>query len=379
MSPEADAVAVDGHPQWLDAATAATPCAVFDFEGLEGRLRRCVAAAADRGVVLAYSIKTNPMPAVLARVQAAGLAAEAISGAEVAAALAAGFTPDQMVLGGVAKAWPTGTIPPGLMALLDDTIDGFLAGALPAAGHRHHCVRLRFPDVGSRLGFDASTKSQCQILATALRTAQVRGLSVGLATHEHAVPAADAPEWFAGIRSLLDGIDAVSPGILDVVECFDLGGGYDADCLDGMLRGPLGDAVLGHIRDRLPQCRTVVLEPGKSLVQAYGAVVGTVLARTALDEVCVDASMAELPWPMRQRPVSVWRAGRWDLLPPGTGRVAGRCTAETDVLATSVDVTGLASGDRLLFTEAGAYDWSMRSAFGTATVVESRNDANAPA
>lgn len=265
------------------------------------------------------------------------------------------------------------------MALLDDTIDGFLAGALPAAGHRHHCVRLRFPDVGSRLGFDASTADRCRDLAAALRAAHARGLSVGLATHQHYVPAAGAPEWFAAIRGLLDGLDAASPGILDIVECLDLGGGYDADCLDGMLRGPLGDVVLGHVRDRLPRCRTVVLEPGKSLVQAYGAVVGTVLARTAPDEVCVDASMAELPWPMRRRPVSVWRAGRWAPLSEGTGRVAGRCTAETDVLATSVDVTGLAPSDRLLFAEAGAYDWSMRTAFGTATVIAPRDAADGPA
>lgn len=80
--------------------------------------------------------------------------------------------------------------------------------------------------------------------------------------------------------------------------------------------------------------------------------------------------MAELPWPLQDRPVFVWRNGTWRRLGAGTGMVTGRCTAETDVLATSVDIAGLVNGDRLLFGEAGAYDWSMRNAFGTASVFE---------
>jgi len=369
MLPVPDSGTAQEDLRWPNVATSATPYAVFDLDGLAQRLRRRAAAAAQRGFVLAYSIKTNPMPAVLAQVRGAGMAVEAISGAEVTAASAAGFTPDQVVLGGVAKAWPTGNIPQGLLTLVDDTLDGFADGARPTSRHRHHCVRLRFPDVGSRLGFDASTADRCRALAEALRLAHARGLSVGLATHERDVTAAGASDWFTRIRGLLDGLEVASPGILDVIECLDLGGGYRADCLDGMLWGPLGGDVIGYVHDRLPQCRTVILEPGKSLVQAYGAVIGTVLARTAPDEVCVDASMAELPWPMRRRPVSVWRAGQWNPLPDGPGRVGGRCTAETDILATSVDITGLTPGDRLLFTEAGAYDWSMRNAFGTATVL----------
>ncbi|MQA64002.1 MAG: hypothetical protein GEU86_21625 [Actinophytocola sp.] len=295
----------------------------------------------------------------------------------MAVAIAAGFTPPQVVLGGVAKAWPTGTVAPGLLALLDDTLEGFLAGARTAAGHRYHCVRLRFPDVGSRLGFDTSARGQCQQLAAALLDAHTTGISVGLATHDHDVPMSQSERWFAAIRSLLSGLDEAHPGILAIVECLDLGGGYDADCLDDLLWGDLGKALLSYIHDRMPHCRTVILEPGKSLVQAYGAIIATVLARQTPDEVCVDASMAELPWPMAHRPVSVWRHGRWEPLAGGTGIIAGRCTAETDVLATSVDIANLAEGDQLLFADAGAYDWSMRNTFGTATVIQTITDQNA--
>lgn len=319
------------------------------------------------------------MPAVLRRVHAAGLAAEAISGAEVAAAIDAGFSADRLVLGGVAKAWPTGTIVPGLMALLDDTLEGFKVGTHTSAGHRYHCVRLRFPGVELRLGLDTTAVGQRRLLVAALLDARARGVSVGLATHEHNVPAARAGAWLGAVRFLLDGLDEAHPGILSVIECLDLGGGYDAVCMDALLWGDLGKSLLQYVQERLPRCRSVILEPGKSLVQAYGVVVGSVLARQSDDEVCVDASMAELPWPMPHRPVFVWREGCWQELGDGSGTIAGRCTAETDILARSVDLIGLALGDRLLFTEAGAYDWSMRNTFGTATVVEAIPDDDAAA
>lgn len=364
---------------WVSGPPSDTPCALLDLGGLDQRLQVCAAGAEARGITLAYSIKTNPISGILTRARAAGFAAEAISGAEAAAAIRAGFAPDQIVLGGVAKSWPTGTIVPGLMALLDDTLDGFVADTRASAGHRHHCVRLRFPGVGSRLGFDATTLEQRKRLATALLDAHANGVSVGLATHEHNVPMTRAGAWFTTIRSMLDGLDKAHPGILTIIESLDLGGGYDAACLDDLLWSDLGKALVEYVKYRLPRCRTLILEPGKSLVQAYGAVFGTVLALHPDNEVCVDASMAELPWPTPRRPVSVWRNGRWKQLGDGSGMISGRCTAETDILATSVNITGLVPGDRLLFAEAGAYDWSMRNTFGTATVIETTQDDDATA
>jgi len=355
---------------WADGVAGRTPQALFDLGGLERRLQQCAAGAAARGITLAYSIKTNPMPAILRRVCTAGMAAEAISGAEAEAAFKAGFTADRVVLGGVAKAWPTGTVTPGLLAILDDTVEGFMQGVHAGAGHRHHCMRLRFPGVASRLGFDTADLGQRHVLADALLSAQATGASVGLATHEHSVPASGADAWLNTVRLMIDGLEEARPGILASLECIDLGGGYDADCLDDLLLGDLGKSLLGYLNTRLPRCRAIILEPGKSLVQAHGVIVGSVIGRVAPGEVSVDASMAELPWPMSDRPVFVWRDGVWRDLGPGTGMVTGRCTAETDVLATSVDISGLTNGDRLLFGEAGAYDWSMRNTFGAAEVIE---------
>jgi diaminopimelate decarboxylase len=310
------------------------------------------------------------MPAILRHVHEAGLGAEAISGAEAEAAFAAGFSPDRLVLGGVAKAWPTGTVPGNLMALLDDTLDGFSASIRDNRSARYHCVRLRFPHVISRLGFDTSRIEQRKVLADALLRAHDAGVSVGLATHEHNVAFSGAADWVASVRFMLEGLDEARPGILSIIECVDLGGGYDAQCLDEMLWGEIGESLIQYLRDRLPRCASIVLEPGKSLVQAYGMVAASVIGRLSDTELCADTSMAELPWPMPDRPVYVWRADQWHALPPGHGTISGRSTAETDILATGVSLDSLRVGETLLFAEAGAYDWSMRNSFGAGKVLD---------
>lgn len=348
-----------------------TPRLLYDFDGLERRLREVAERAESAALTLAYSIKTNPSQEILRRVHEAGLAAEAISGAEVDAAHKAGFDASRIVLGGVAKAWPRGPVHDGLLAIVDDTLEGFEHG-VRTSSNRHHCVRLRIPDVGSRLGFDTTDAVQAQRLARTLRDARRNGTSVGLATHDRYIALSRLNEWFAAIQRLLESLDGVDPGVLVTIDCLNLGGGYDAHCLDRILSGDVSRVILGYLRNRLPNCRTLILEPGRSLVQAYGAVAASVIARQSEVEVSVDASVAELPWPMRTRPVFAWRTGGWHQLPPGDGVIAGRTTAETDLLARSVDVSGCHEGDMLLFGEAGAYDVSMRSAFGMGYVVETQ-------
>lgn len=347
-----------------------TPRAWFDLDGLDGHLRWAAQRSAEADVVLAYSVKTNPSAAILRRVAAAGLAAEAISGAEVDAAVGAGFDLGDIVLGGPAKAWPSGSVPRGLLALVDDTLPGFRAGADPAAGHRYHCVRLRYPGVGSRLGLDTEDESLRAGLARTLRDAHWRGLAVGLATHEHYVPRSGLAAWIGAVLQLMDALAEVDAAAPALISCVDLGGGFDDAALDELLVGPSGHILRNRIRDRLPECRQIVLEPGKSLVERFGAVIASVLAAGPGDDVIVDACMAELPWPRRQRPVYRWLENEWRALGPGAGTIYGRTTAETDVLSTGLDLRGVSASQVLLFGQAGAYDVSMRNVFGRGYVVE---------
>lgn len=348
-----------------------SPQPIYDYKGLERRIERSAAAARKRGITLAYSIKTNPDRQILRRMQAAGLCAEAINGAEVQAAVSAGFTHDRIVLGGVGKAWPTGLVPDGLLALVDDSTDTFVESMRASAEPRFHCIRLRFPRVSSRLGVDTSEIHERERVAAVLMDAREAGGRVGLATHQRSSYHSSADQWLTSVQGLLEDMDDAVPGLSRLIDALDLGGGFTAAGLDDLLLGQTGQRLLSLVEKRLPNCQALMLEPGRSLVQAYGFVVSSVIAKVSVEEVIVDASLAELPWPFPDsRPVYFHRQGEWCPLEPGGGILAGRTTMETDILATGADVSDLHPGDLICFAEAGAYDVSMCNKFGTGNVLK---------
>lgn len=352
------------------SSVSRSPQLIYDYAGLERRIERSAAAARERNIILAYSIKTNPDPHVLRRMEARGLCAEAINGAVVQAAVSAGFTHDRIVLGGVGKVWPTGHVPGGLLALLDDSTDTFMESARASAGHRLHCIRLRFPRVSSRLGVDTSSVHERERVAAALLEAREAGVAVGLATHQRSSHHSGADEWLTSVQGLLEDMDDAAPGLSRFVDALDLGGGFTAAGLDDLLLGQAGRRLLRFVEERLPSCQVLILEPGRSLVQAHGFVVSSVIAKVSVEEVIVDASLAELPWPVPDsRPVYFYRQGEWCPLGPGAGILAGRTTMETDILASVADVSDLHVGDMICFAEAGAYDVSMRNQFGAGNVL----------
>ncbi|WP_084655402.1 methyltransferase [Nocardia altamirensis] len=339
---------------------------MFDYHQMQRRISRCARAAKSRNIVLAYSVKTNPDREVLSCVEQAGLKAEAISGAEVSAATAAGFDPSRIVLGGVGKAWPTGSIPGGLMALLDDSPDAFTDSTKAGGGHRFHCLRLRFPGVSSRLGVDTTTDNGRKEVAVALQRAYDSGIAVGLATHQRSSFRLGPDQWLSAVEGLLGDLVQASPKVRSIVSVLDLGGGFTSDGLDALLEGDAGATLLSVVHDLFPNCEKLILEPGRSLVQAYGFVLSRVIGRSSEIEANVDACLAELPWPVPDtRPVHVYRDGAWQSLRGGSGTLAGRTTVETDILASGVNVRDLDVGDIVCFSEAGAYDISMRNWFGS--------------
>lgn len=79
-----------------------TPFYAYDLAGVSSRAAELFSALPD-GASLCYSFKANPMPAIARRVREAGCRAEITSEGELATALAAGFTGDQMLFGGPGK------------------------------------------------------------------------------------------------------------------------------------------------------------------------------------------------------------------------------------------------------------------------------------
>lgn len=78
----------------------AAACWVYDLDQVEARAARFKAAFSPLGVHVGYALKANALPAILGRVRAAGLGAEAGSLGELHAARRQGFAAAQRILNG---------------------------------------------------------------------------------------------------------------------------------------------------------------------------------------------------------------------------------------------------------------------------------------
>lgn len=328
-------------------------------------------AAQDHGFTLAYSVKTNPSPVVLGLVRSLGLLAETINGAECRAAIAAGWNTSDLILNGPGKRWPTDSVPPGLFALICESVNEFTRSLDEEPQHRFVGFRIRVPGVESRMGLDLADQVVVGGAVGALRAARSREADVAIHAHRRGSSYGGMTGWWESMTAVIRYARDLADASETTIRCLDLGGGFDEPGLDALLFSHLGRYVAEYVRRELPGCRVVVLEPGKSLVAASGVVYSRVLARPSLGEVVIDASVAELPWPAQlTRPVFRLTASKcWSSLPIGDGLIAGRTSMETDVLVRGVDTRGLSEGDLVAFGEAGAYDTSLRSLFATGTML----------
>ena len=102
MGWKAGPLQVGGIPAEELARRYGTPLYVYDLSAVERDLER-LRAAFPPGVGISYSVKANPLLALLAFLARAGCGAEIASAGELEAALAAGFPPGRIVFAGPGK------------------------------------------------------------------------------------------------------------------------------------------------------------------------------------------------------------------------------------------------------------------------------------
>jgi diaminopimelate decarboxylase len=347
----------------LAARADQTPFAATDLPAVATTLGQIAEQAASVGLTAAYSIKTNPDRDVLELARAAGWLAEAISGHEVNAALAAGWQADQIVLNGPAKAWPATDTRMPYLAVFYDSLAEFDAAQDGYPNARAVGVRVRPLEARSRFGVDVAQGAALHGVARRLRAVQA---DQQLALHLHiASSAAGLTTWLSQVAGTVRIARAILHLVNRPVQLFDLGGGFTPTGLDDLLSTHAGKLV-DLIRGQLGDVEQVVFEPGKSVVAPHGYVVSRVLF-TSASNMFVDASIAELPDGLSlARPLWLCRDQTWLRLPTGLGRVFGRSCIEDDVVARGVDCTAARAGDLIVFGNAGAYDTSMRFSFASA-------------
>jgi diaminopimelate decarboxylase len=320
--------------------------------------------------VLAYSIKTNPLPELLRLARGAGMWAEAISQPEASHAAALGFGRECTILNGPAKWWPEPGRAGVYGAIFCDSLEELsaltrrVAHGDAAAG----CigVRLRPATVASRFGVDLSEPGAFAALVGLMKRLP-RRQAIGFHFH-HASSMVGIETWrylahnFIAAAGVLGRETGRRPAMLS------FGGGWHPEDWGGFLRDDL-DGIVAACRSELRGLRQIVLEPGKALAQPSMCLLMRVLeVRRAgpRADLVVDGSVAELPDPLARphRIVSPARGGAWRLWKPGAGRLLGRLCMEFDVVADQIEIPrGLRAGDALAVLDAGGYDASMAYAF----------------
>lgn len=332
-----------------------TPLYVYDAAELDAALAR-VRAAFGRARVF-YAMKANPNLTLLARLRAAGVGFECVSGGEIARAEHVGAGGEGLLINGPAKSdeeyaagerlgatfvvdreEEVGLLPPGSRALVR------VNPALNVSTHDH----LATGAAGSKFGV---TPAQAPGVLRALRDAGHHALGL----HVHIGSAIRDAGDFGAAFARLSGL-RTHTGELEVL---DVGGGWGLD------------ADLPGIAQEARQAADTFgaelwVEPGRYLVARAGTLLTRVVGtkRTGRSFVLTDAGMTELLRPMLYgavHPVTpLWEGGEaetWD--------VAGPACESGDLLARDVALPAPRPGDLLAVGDAGAYGAAMSGSYLT--------------
>lgn len=314
----------------------------------------------------AYSIKTSPDREYLQLARSAGMLAECIGMLEVKRAIESGWRPDEVILNGPGKWWPS-SVPTidGLRAVFCDSVEELERLLKSGRSDQLWGLRLKIPGFHSRFGIAVDDVAAFEKVA-ALVAEFPRGRAFGIHVHM-ASTLIGTGHWQDAVESAVGWAMMFEQASGRRVESFDLGGGFHPHDF-GQL--PFAE-IAAYAKERLSGLTQLYVEPGRALTQTTMAVVTTVLDVRREDgimkEVVVDASIAELPiigaYPHRFLLVN--DQGELVPLARGATRILGRICMEDDVLALGLTLPNtLKLGDRLVICDAGAYERSMSYDFG---------------
>ncbi len=371
---EGDALVCDGVSLEDAAREHGTPLYVYSRAAIEAAYAAYARAFAAVPRRICYAVKANGNGAILRLLAGLGAGADIVSGGELLAALRAGFAPERIVFAGVGKT--DAEIALGLErgigewnAESEAEIERLGAAAVRCGTRARVSLRVN-PDIDARSHPYISTglreaKFGVDIAdaAAILRRARERpGIDVvGVQCHIGS-QIVDTEPLAAAARALAD----LSRQLLDEgfsLRTLDIGGGLGVS-YDG--RGApdathLAAAVLPALAG-LPL--TLVLEPGRSLVAAAGALLTRVLyvkQGHGKRFVVVDAGMNDLLRPALYQAFHRVEPVRTRGRAPEVVDVVGPVCETSDFLARGRELERVEPGELLAVRDAGAYAFSMSS------------------
>jgi len=320
------------------------------------RLRRFVIDY--QGLVVGYSVKTNPRPEYLREALRCEFYAETISGGEIDQALHCGFTPERIIYNGPNPATRLKIMPKYVFA---DSVESFAANAR-ALTDSIVGVRLRPPRIASHFGVPPARVDELIAVVRASGRSEI-GVSFQIRDEDYIS---------YDLRGL---IDIVTETALRIeresgarVVAFDAGGGHSPQSFDKHANDDDFGYLCSHVGERLTGVREFVIEPGQELDFSLEAMIAPVLeARSSAEgpEIIVDAGHPDFPH-LQQAPHRLFlrRNGALQKLSGGPGRIIGRSCLEYDVIAQNVRLpTDIGTQDAIVIADIGAYDASTQYAF----------------
>lgn len=326
-------------------------------------------------VRFAYSIKTNPETRLLQMARSCEFYAEAISGLEFNAAIAAGFPEERIVLNGPGKSLGLRIQPDQpLKAIFCDSLDEFdrLVSVFRDGDRWAKVLGLRLcpPNYPSRFGVEVGDAGDFRGLIERVSKMPSK-LQFGIHFHI-ASNTIGTDEWFRLFDSMVRWAVAIERLSSRRIEIFDAGGGWHPEDWNEQFLPRLA-RTLESASGALRHIREFIFEPGRAMVQPSLALATRVLEvrkrSGATKEVVVDASIAELP-EVRYYPHRFYRydqeTNTLNQMTKGSSQILGRLCMEDDILATCISIPDdVHEGEIFVVSDVGAYDRSMSYKFGT--------------
>ena len=364
----------DGRSLVEVAAAHGTPVYVYSRAALIAAFLEYDRAFAPVPHRICYALKANASGALLRILAGLGAGADIVSGMELMAARRAGFPPERIVFAGVGK-----TDAELDLALQHDIAEinveseseiGRISAAATARGRTARVALRVNPDIDprshpyistglreSKFGVDIAEAPSLLERARLLPRVEVVGVQCHIGSQIIDLgPLEEATRELAALSGRL--LEAGFP-----LRTIDIGGGLGVDYEGRGTPSPadLAALVIPLLRD-LPL--TVLVEPGRSLVAAAGALLTRVIAVKESHGkrfVIVDAGMNDLLRPALY--------GAHHLIEPVVSRgnavtrvdVVGPVCETGDFLARDRELEPVAAGDLLAVRDTGAYSFVMSS------------------
>jgi diaminopimelate decarboxylase len=286
---------------------------VYDLDGLRASAEALEASFGAAPHLTAYAIKANTAGTIVRTLAAAGTGADVVSGGELEVALGAGIPPRRIVMSGVAKTDAELDLAVGhdIFAVQVESVEELdrLAARARALGRRARLgLRLK-PGVEIDSHAHIATGHDAAKFGIALDDlglawervdAHPELEAVGISSHVGSMLRTPEP-YLTAARVVCD-VAHARRRTGHALEYVDFGGGYGIDYGGAPAAAPAAfvTAALALQAEQGLAELTLVIEPGRSLVAAFGVLIARVVQTKAGKERCwamIDAGMNDLVRP----------------------------------------------------------------------------------